>query len=274
MLRTILVVVGMSLVIGVSWIAVSYWGFSRAINAELTQLRDTALPNETVVTEDRLAELPAPVARHLRQAGVVGQTIPRLVTLTQTGRIRNAPDANWMDFIAEETYSTNPPGFIWRVWFPNRALPVVSGRDHYLDGDGRITMKMLGTFGIVDQGGGDLNTASLMRYLNETMWFPAALAGDNLSWQAVDDKSADVTLIDRGMSVTARLFFDADGRLVNFSAERFDTNSNALQTWETPISGYVSFAGMNLPKGGQGVWRYEDGPFAYIELSVTGVTLE
>ncbi len=256
------------------WIAASYWSFSRAIDAEIAALEATARPNEEIVTEARLAQLPVPVQRHLRQAGVVGQKIPSLVRIAQKGRMRSSPDSGWIDFEAAEIYSTNPPALVWRADFPSRAFPVLFGRDHYLDGDGRITMKMLGTFPVADSGGGVLNAAAQMRYLNEMMWFPAALAGRNLDWTPVDDNSADVTFADRGTSVSARLFFNAEGGLVNFSTERFDTNSNALQTWETPIGSYGSLAGMNLPIAGQGVWQYESGPFAYIELKVTGITLE
>jgi len=275
MLTAIPVVISALLVIGAGWIGFSFWSFSRAITAEVAQLREAAQPNTETITEARLAELPAPVARHLRQAGVIGQTIPQIVTVIQTGRIRSKPDANWMAFVAEQTYSTNPPGFVWQVWLPNRSLPVVFGRDHYLEGDGRITMKMLGTLSVADVGGGsDLNAAALMRYLNEMMWFPAALAGRNLAWTPVDDTSADVTLADHGMSATARLFFDADGKIVNFSAQRLNLDANGIQTWETPVSGYRTLGSMTIPKGGQAVWQTPEGPFAYVELEVTDVTLE
>lgn len=263
------------LLVTVAYLTISFLLFARSIEAERDRLVAAAEPNETTVSEERLASLPIPVQRHLRQAGVVGQKIPRVVTLTQTGRIRNAPDSAWMTFTAEETYSTNPPAFVWRAWLPSRAMPVVFGRDHYLGGDGRITMKLLGTVPVADIGStATMNEASLMRYLNEIMWFPAAYVGDNLTWAPVDDTSADVTIADGGMSATARLFFDADGRFVNFRAERFNTTSNSIQTWETPLDEQKSFAGINLPVSGAAVWQTDTGPFAYIELEVTGVRYE
>ncbi len=264
-----------ALLVAIAFVAISFFLFSRAIKAERDALVAAAEPSSVTISEKRLATLPMPVQRHLRQAGVVGQKIPRLVTLTQKGRIRSAPDSGWMEFTAEETYSTNPPAFVWRVWFPSRATPVVFGRDHYLDGDGRITMKLLGTVPVADVGGSAaMNEASLMRYLNEIMWFPAAYAGDNLTWTPVDDTSADVTLTDRGMSVTARLFFDAKGRLINFRAQRFNSDSNSIETWETPLDDQGHFAGTNLPISGSAIWQMDTGPFAYIELEVTGVSYE
>ncbi len=263
------------LLVAIAYFAVSFLLFARSIKAERDALVAAAEPSEITVTEERLASLPVPVQRHLRQAGVVGQKIPRLITLTQKGRIRNGPNSGWMDFTAEETYSTNPPGFVWQAWFPSRAMPVVFGRDHYLDGDGRIIMKLLGTVPIADVGGSPaMNQASLMRYFNEIMWFPAAYAGDNLAWTPVNDTSADVTITDRGMSATARVFFDEDARVINFRAERLNTNTGRIETWETPLNGQKSFAGISLPVAGSAVWQTDTGPFAYIELEVTNVSYE
>ncbi len=255
--------------------AVSSLVFARSIRAERERLVAAAQPSDVTVSEERLAALPEPVQRHLRQAGVVGHAIPRVITLTQTGRLRSAPDSGWMTFVAEETYSTNPPAFVWHAWFPTRRLPIVFGRDHYLDGEGHITMKLLGTLPVAS-GGGDrpMNEASLVRYLNEMMWFPAAFVGDHLTWTPVDERSADVTLTDRGMSATARLFFDAEGRLVNFRAERFNTTSEQRETWETPLDDHGERAGLQMPLAGSAVWQRETGPFAYIELAVTSVRYE
>ncbi|MBU1173778.1 MAG: hypothetical protein KKH72_00085 [Alphaproteobacteria bacterium] len=275
MLRTILLATGGIIAVAVAWIAFSIWTFSHSIDAEFAALEASAKPNAEVVSEERVAQLPPPVARHLRQAGVVGQKIPTLVHITQTGRMRSAPDAGWMDFQAVETYSTNPPGFVWRADFPSRALPVLFGRDHYIDGDGRITMKLLGTLAVADIGGStDLNTAALMRFLNEAMWFPAALAGSNLVYTPIDDDTVEVTLADHGLSATARLYFDADGKIVNFSAKRLNLDANSIQTWQTPVGGYETFNGITVASGGQAVWQTPDGPFAYIELKVTSIAQE
>ena len=275
MLRFVLGGLAALIVIGIGWIAVSGYLFSRAINDEVKTLAQSAKPSLQFVTEARLAELPAPVARHLRQAGVVGNAIPTRVALTQKGRIRSSADSSWMEFEAVEHFSTNPPGFVWKAYLPSKALPIVFGRDHYLGGDGAITMKMLGTFVVAEAGGGaEMNHASLMRYLNETMWFPAALAGSALVWTPVDELSADVSLTDRGITVSARLIFDAEGRLVNFVAERFNSATNAMNTWETPMSDYATFNRMTIPSKGMALYRTGETDFPYVEAEITGVTLD
>ena len=68
------------------------------------------------------------------------------------------------------------------------------------------------------------------------------------------------------------MFVDAEGRMVNFEAQRFNTASRSIQTWETPITDYATYSGYNLPKTGSAVWRSPQGDLTYIELDVTSVT--
>jgi hypothetical protein len=148
------------------------------------------------------------------------------------------------------------------------------GRDQYLGGEGSILMKMAAVFPVADQSGADLRAAGLMRFLNEMMWFPAAFAGDNVRWRPVDGNSAEVTIVDRGMTAAAVMFFDGDGRPVNFVAQRYNTDTRRAETWETPITDYGVLGGLNLPAKGKAVWKLAGGDFTYIELEITGVAYD
>jgi hypothetical protein len=256
-----------------AWVSGSYWLFNRTIEADIRRLEAEAATGGETVTAETVAALPAPVQRYLKWSGAIGKPIPALVRLEQRGRIRSAPDAAWMDLEAEEFYSTDPPAFVWRAWFPRRAAATVFGRDAYIGGEASIRMKMLGVAPVADLAGEELRAAGLMRYLNEMMWFPAALAGGNIRWMAIDD-SAVATITDRGISVTGTFFFDEQGRPVNFKALRYNTDTRRLETWETPITEYGVFDGLNLPAKGKGVWKLDGGDFAYIELEITGVAYD
>ena len=252
----------------------SHWRWNDRIEADVSRLSAAAARDVVVVTEEMMTSLPAPVRRYLAYTGVVGKSIPSTVRLTQRGRIRSDAGASWMNLEAVQHYSTRPPAFVWKASFPTRNLPVVLGRDAYLDGEGSILMKVLSLFTVADEHGEALREAALMRYLNEMMWFPAAFLGNNVAWTPIDDTSATATIDDRGMSATATLFFDADGRLVNFRATRFNTATRTMETWETPVAGYGEFAGLRLPSKGSAVWKLDDGDFTYIELEILGIAYD
>lgn len=250
----------------------AHWRWSRAIDADIARLLAAAAEDGDVVTVERGGTLPAPVQRYVAYSGVIGRPIPRTVRLSQRGRIRSAPEAAWMQLAADEVYSTHPPAFVWKASFPGRNLPVVFGRDKYLDGEGSILMKALGLYRVADEGGGSaMNDASLMRYLNEMVWFPAAFAGRNVTWREIDANAAEVTLVDRGRRATATMFFDAEGRPVNFRALRYNTATRRNEIWETPFTRYGNFGGVNVPAAGSAVWKLAGGGFTYIELEILGI---
>lgn len=198
---------------------------------------------------------------------------PNRILLRQRGRIRRGASASWIHLEAGEHYATDRPGFVWKAWLPKRTLPIVVGRDEYFDGKGSIQMKALSLYLIASEEGDQMNDASLMRYLNEMTWFPAAFLGANVRWAPIDDDSAQVTIADRGKTATATMFFDKAGKPVKFRALRYYTDGKRMEMWETPFSAYRVFEGMNVPVEGQAVWRLGDGDdLAYIELEVTGVS--
>lgn len=256
-------------------IAAAYLTWSNAILLDMERLRAEALVADTPpVTVERIAALPAPAIRYFSRAGVIGTAIPRVVRLTQSGRIRSSADAGWMPLEAEEVYSTNPPGFVWRAGMPGLRLPLVLGRDEYLGGEGSIAMRLLSLISVADESGEALRAAGLMRYLNEMMWFPAAYLGSNVTIFAIDDGSFGVRIADRGLTAEAVLFIDADGRTTNFRALRYNTTTRGIETWETPISAWGSQAGLELPVRGAADWKLPAGDLRYIELEVTSVAYE
>jgi hypothetical protein len=270
--RAVAWVITAGVVLAVVACALSYWLFSRDIAADITLLTGGARAPATIVTDVMLASLPSPAQRYFRFAGIVGQPIPRIVRLTQKGRIRGSLDANWMAFESDETYSTSPPSFVWRTWFPLKLMPVALGRDEYLGGKGSIVMKMLAIVPLADEHGDELAAAGLMRYLNETMWFPAALFASNVTIAPVDDRSFRVSLVDGGLTAEGVLFVDGEGRLTNFRAQRYNTATRRVETWETPVTGYRQIDGLNLPTTGSAVWKLAGGDLDYIELEVTSIS--
>jgi len=260
------------LVIIISIAGFAYLTFNSRISREISGLLSGAKSEpRTVVTEEMLKDLPPPVQRYMDYSGVLGTAIPHTVRLKQVGRIRQGEKSAWMKIEAVEYYSTTPPGFVWKVFMPSKRFPLALGRDAYLDGRGSMLIKMLSLFPLAKATGGEIDQGSMMRYLNEMTWFPAAFLGENISWKAADDNSAEVTLTDRGKSVSATMYFDPEGKPLNFVAKRYRMVGKKydLETWSTPFTGYGEFEGLRLPVKGQGVWNLKEGDLVYVELEIT-----
>jgi hypothetical protein len=226
--------------------------------------------NKMNIIEEMISGLPEPVKKYLRYTGVVGSPWIASVRLTQVGRFRQGIEQPWMGFKAEEFYTTDPPGFRWNAKFKMFGLPLLKAEDKYEKGHGRMYGKLLGLKTIFDEKGEKLDQACMVRYLNEMMWFPTAFLNNNIRWEELDDKTAQVKFTDNHKEVEAQMHFDDDGRLKDFKALRYRENAGeySLDQWSTPITSYGEFAGLKLPKKGLAVWHLPDGDLPYIELEI------
>lgn len=221
----------------------------------------------------KLESLPAPVQRYVRYTGMIDAPAIRTARIRYTGKFRLGLDKPWMTIRATQTYTTNPPGFDWRASFRMFGVPLLSGRDRYQDGDGHMFGKLAGLFTVFDVSDDKLLQGTMVRYLQEAMWFPTAYLEPYITWHAVDDHTADATFKHAGKSVTGRFYFDDDGRILSFSAERYaeDNGTYTLRKWSTPVFDYATFGGLRIPSSGQGVWDWDGEDFVYIKMHLTDV---
>ena len=202
---------------------------------------------------------------------MVGTEVPATVRVTQEGRFRQGEGQPWMPFTAEEVYTTNPPGFLWKTEMRMAPLFSIVGRDRYAEGHGSVDMRLLGVLPIAQASGPAMDQGALVRYLSETIWFPAAVLGPAITWEAVAADSARATISHGGVSASAIFFFDDQGRPVDMVAERQDLGRGRLETWSTPSTAWGEFGGVRIPVAGGALWRYDSGDLVYIELRITGV---
>ena len=229
----------------------------------------------SVVTEEDIRDLPEPVQRYLRYTGIIGRQRAAFVRLKQTGAMRPKPDGKWFPLKAEEYYTVDNPGFVWKGRMAIAPLISAEAQDMYLNGQGNMHVKLMSAINIVNAKGKEMDEASLMRYFNEMQWFPSSLVSGNVKWEAIDANSARSTLTDRGMTVSALFCFDKEGKITNFIAERgrsTDGGKVVRTTWSTPISEYGTYGnGLRLPSKGEAIWHLDSGEFSYIKLEITEV---
>ena len=245
--------------------------FSRLVRTDVEALlARAATPPPRLVTEGMLRSLPEPVRRYLTYTGIVGRPFVGTVRLTQVGRMRPNVGQPWLPLRAEQHYSVRPPGFVWSAAIQAGPLPLVRARDMYREGAGNMLISAAGLYPLADVTGPEMDQGALLRYLSEMVWFPAAFLGNNISFEPVDDRSARVTLTDRGRSVSAVLFFDEAGRLVDLVAQRYRIvdGESSLERWSTPMDEYGELAGLRLPVRGRAVWKLADGDLDYIDVTI------
>ncbi len=252
--------------------------FGRLIDADRRRLLDRPRPlHAPLVTEAMLADLPEPAQRYLRYSGVVGRPMVDSVRVRQACRMRPAPHGISFPLVAEQWYAVEPPGFIWDATVPIAGIPVVRGRDGYLDGRGRMTIKVGSLLPVVDAAGPEMDQASLLRHLSEMPWFPGAFLRERVTWETIDDATVRVSIVDGDLRATGTLTIDPEGRLVEFRSERYAMVGDTfeLRPWSAPTYAYGEFEGLRLPVRGGAVWTLRDETtFPYIDVELTDVAFD
>ena len=241
------------------------WRFESRYRNDVSEsmARVSTLPAETI-TEADLTPLPPPVQRYLRYAGAVGQPRIRNMRVTFRGEMRSR-EQDWFAFTSEQYNFFDVPERFFFMPARVKGLPTV-GYHVYQEGSAGMHIKVLSLFPVVDLSNDTLYRAETVTWFNDLCLFaPGALIDPRITWEASDSASAQAryTTPD-GVSITATLYFDAEGRLVDFvSDDRYDISTRQQLRFSTPLAQYRDFGPLRLVGYGEAVWHYPDGKFAY-----------
>ncbi|MBN1781839.1 hypothetical protein JW948_11980 [bacterium] len=175
------------------------------------------------VSPEALKPLPAPVRRYLQQ--VLGNNASRysLVRLRHGGYMHVGMDSNfydhpkWKFFVAEDLVRLDRPAFFWKAmihlgwefWRKGSLL---------LDADrAELVWTWMGVVPLLKLSNPHVRKHALAQYLVFSPWYPTALLqSDYLSWTAVNDTSAHVTIQSNGLTIQGEFHFNGDGMLCRF----------------------------------------------------------
>lgn len=197
-----------------------------------------------------VADLPEPARRYFEFSIAQGTPLYTVADLTMVGRFslgtKDAP--NYLDMKAKQTLAA-PHGFIWKMQASTGWMRV-SGSD-----SGTWTRFWL--MGIVPvarmETSPDHRRSAFGRYAAEAIfWTPAALLpGPGISWEAIDDDNARVTISHDDLEQTIDLEVDETGRPTTVEFARW-TNANPdgvfrLQPFGGHLSAFQTFGGFTVP---------------------------
>ncbi len=224
-----------------------------------------------LVTEADLEHLPAPVARYLRRAEVVGR--PRVTDFraTWTGRIRGGPDSPWMTFTADQLNTLDTPRRYFWMDARMKGLPV--DVLHVFDEKGAsMRVRLVSVRSMVNADGAELTHAETVTVFNDMcVLAPAALAFADVTWESADERTAIGHFRLGANTISAELRFNDDGDLADFvsddrAASSADGRTFTRRRWSTPVQDYAVVGPARVPTraearwhdAGSGVWTYAE----------------
>ncbi|MFV8749992.1 DUF6544 family protein [Nannocystaceae bacterium ST9] len=241
--------------------------FERRVDAEVATLFTELDTLPTYHAERELDGLPVPVQRFMRRNLEDGTPHLSCARLRQSGNLRERPGQPWTEFEAEEYVVASTPALLWYarlrpfplVWVDNREL-LVSGRAHSLS-------KIFSTLGAVDRDDDATRRTLLLRWMVDLVFVPSAmLPRDGLSWTALDDDRAELTVREGEHEVHGIFVFDDKGDVVRFeSDERPWLGESRPQTalWIAEFGEHRAFGGLSIPTRFALRWELDGQTFPY-----------
>ncbi|MFB3162402.1 DUF6544 family protein [Neobacillus sp. 179-J 1A1 HS] len=223
------------------------------------------------IDKDDIKDLPYPVKNWLTNSNVIGKERIKTVRLKQEGKMRIKQNGPWMPSKAEQYFTVEEPGFVWIADVKMAPLVDLSGMDTFNAGKGKMKIKLLSLFPVVDSEGPEMDSSTMMRYLAEIMWFPTAALSPYLKWEKIDRNSAKATMELEGLSVSGVFHFNEKGDILQFVGKRYkEVNGKyILSDWGGINKEFKEFDGIRIPSKSAVTWFEEDGEFNWFELEIT-----
>jgi hypothetical protein len=247
----------------------------------LSNLEDTRVPAIATRYDRRELEgLPAPLQRYFRAVLKDGQPVIAAATVELAGTFNmSATGEQWKPFTSRQRVVTRRPGFLWNAkvsMLPGLSVRVV---DSYIAGKGLLHAALLGLFTVAEvSGGGEIARGEFMRFFAEAAWYPTALLpSQGVRWEAIDDRSANATIVDGPLTLTLLFRFNDAGLIDSFRAEArggIVGEKMVMAPWEGNFTNYQTRDGVTVPFTGEVAWLRPEGRKPYFRATVTALTYE
>lgn len=275
--KALLIVLGILVIIILLILTVSFIAnirFNQSVNKEMRDFFSSAqVDKKELVHREDLAGLPRSVQKWLENAGVIGKERIKTVRLKQKGLMRTKPDGPWMPAEAEQYFTVDEPGFIWKAKVKMAPLLYFAGRDRYYKGRGTMNIKLLSLIPVVNSQGKEIDQGTLLRYLAEMQWFPTAALSSYIKWEELDALNARATMSYKGVTASGVFTFNEEGELVDFLAKRYREAGGKyeLTDWGGITKEYREFNGIRIPNKGQVFWKLKTGDFDWYHWEITEI---
>lgn len=225
------------------------------------------LDTESILKKTETAHMPACVQKYIEYTGAIGKPKPQNMFIEFDAEMYRKPGAKAMKShsVQYNFFKNHSRLFLMKaskMGIIFRALHI------YKNMQASFQVKVAELFKVVDIKGEELTTAETVTLLNDICIFaPGGLSDKRFTWSSIDSLKAKISFSNGKYNVSAVLYFNEKGELINFisddrSALQNDGSMKKIR-WSTPVSDYKEIEGRKIPTFGRTIWHYPEGEFTY-----------
>ena len=242
--------------------------FEADVNRHLAK---TNFPNNDLLSEADIAALPNPVQKYIRYAGAINKPKVKTMRIVFDGEMRD----KGKDFFKFNSVQYNFFDDPTRLFFMKAKMYGITLPGYHCYQNARATMqiKLLGLFNVVNVKGTEMNKAETVTVFNDMcLMAPASMIDKRIEWTPIDSLSAKATFTNGVNKISAILYFNEQGQLINFiSDDRYVIGDMKQYRFSTPVKEYTQMNGRNIWKYGETIWHYPDGEFVYGKFTLKSI---
>ncbi len=227
-----------------------------------------------ILTESDMAHLPPMVKKYLYYTRSVGQPKIKNFRAEFVGGMRSKPEDAYMKLQSVQYNFYRKPSRYFYMTAQKMGLPA-TGLHLYQNEIATFEVRLLNWFKVVDARGDKMNQAETVTLLNDMCFIaPATLIDKRIKWEIIDGTTVNAIFTNGSISVSALLYFNTEGELVNFiSNDRYDTDGKKYNSypWATPVTNYRLINGYFLPSQAKLIYQKPEGDFTYGDLEYKSV---
>jgi hypothetical protein len=239
------------------------------------QLNINANYTSTILTEQDIQLLPNAIQKYLHYCNVIGRPKVTHFMVQFSGQLRKDASSPWMPVTSTQYNFVDSTS---RFFFMNakmKGLPVV-GYHRFSNGKAIMDIRLLSLFKVQYKAGKEMDIAETVTFFNDMCCMaPATLIDKRIIWLESDNHKVKASFTSNGKTITATLYFSVDGKMTNFeSNDRYAIaadNSLKKTPWSTPVRGYKSINGFNLPAIAETIYHLPAEDLCYGSFTITNV---
>lgn len=249
-----------------------FWSFENIFKSDLAiSLETSSKIEKNLLTEKDIVHLPLPVQKYLRYAGVINKEKVNNVRIVFDVEMREK-GKDWFKATSVQYNFYDEPT---RLFFMKAKMfgMTVPGYHRYVEANATMDIRLFGLFPIVKQSGDVMNKTETVTLFNDMcLMVPATLIDKRIQWEPINSLTTKAVFTNSGISISAILYFNEAGQLINFTSDDRTAISDMKQyRFSTPVAGYENLNGINVMSGGEAIWHYPDGEFVYGKFKLKSI---
>lgn len=253
----------------------AHWRFENHYKKDVVEtLQNSNSLTEPLLTLEAISHLPDPVKRYISYCGAINKPVVKNFKIKFEGNIRSDEKSEWMPFTTKQYNFVDQPVRLFFMKATMKGLPV-SGYHSFINGVAIMDIRLLSLFTVQYQAGKEMNIAETVTWFNDLCLFaPAALIDKRIQWTVIDSLSSKATFTNKDVSISALLYFNNKGELINFVSDdrfRIVDEDRKVVRFSTPVKNYVEHSGRRYPAYGEAIWNLPEGDLIYGQFNTKEV---